>query len=115
MCSRYPQHVSHPLFPDSLPAQLPMLQAQWNSADTMLQNRYFVPDKAWQFYVAEGEPARRDYVFVGLMMPSGEENGWSGSGPRGVDAGGTSAAGMLTQYGVFESSMSCESWPPAQV
>lgn len=74
---RYPQHVPHPLLPDALRAQLPMLHAQRNSIEPMLYARYHVPDEPWQFFVAEGEPAGADYLFFGLLMASEEESDWN--------------------------------------
>ena len=54
-----------------------MLNSQRNAAEPMIYARYCVPDVAWQFFVAEGEPEGADYVFFGLRMPSEEEMDWS--------------------------------------
>lgn len=40
-------------------------------------SRFGVPDGAWQFFVAEGEPAGADYLFLGLLMASEDEADWN--------------------------------------
>jgi len=69
--------MPHPLLPDALRAQLTMLHAQRNSIEPMLYARYHVPDEAWQFFVAEGEPAGTDHIFSGLLMASEDEADWN--------------------------------------
>ena len=54
-----------------------MLHAQRKSIEPMLYSRYHVPDEAWQFFVAEGEPAGADYLFFGLLMASEDEDDWN--------------------------------------
>lgn len=51
----------------------------------MLYARYCVADEAWQFFVAEGEPAGADYVFFGLLMASEDEGDWNWSEMRQSD------------------------------
>lgn len=54
-----------------------MLHAQRKSIEPMLYARYHVPDEAWQFFVAEGEPAGADYFFFGLLMADEDEADWN--------------------------------------
>jgi len=47
------------------------------SIEPMLYVRYHVPDEAWQYFVAEGEPAGGDYLFLGFLMASEEKADWN--------------------------------------
>ena len=69
--------VPHRLLPDRLRSVLPLLQAQHHLSEPMVFARFGVPDGAWQFFVAEGEPAGADYLFFGLLMASEDEADWN--------------------------------------
>ena len=38
---------------------------------------YHVPDKAWAYYVTEGEPVNDDYEFFGFLLAGEEEQDWN--------------------------------------
>lgn len=72
---RYSDGVPAFLLPESLRAQLPLLGAQRHVSEPMVYARYC--DRAWQFYVTEGEPDGADYRLFGLLMASEDEMDWN--------------------------------------
>jgi hypothetical protein len=62
------------LVPDDLRALLPPLR-EADDPEPVVYAHYLVPDRAWHYYVTNGNP-RRDYELFGLLLPSEDEEEW---------------------------------------